>query len=167
MPPTSSTCLLELWRKDKLPFFFIGQEYYGHYDAVINETNRQSLVLESFTIEKADTTKPTNREINVYGQQRAKEKALKRFVQNVEDMISYRDEMLVSCHRNAAERGGPDSTLIFNKTVLTSFNLAKKFEVIPPSVHNLTGFNCCLGLRCFSKRTIRTRRPLSLCGYGR
>ena len=167
MPTTSSTCLPELWRKYKLPLFFIGQEYHGHYDAVMNEIDRQPPVLESFTIEKADTTKPTNGEINVYGQQRAKEKALERFAQNVGNMISYRDNRLVSCYRNAAEQGGLDSTLIFNETFLTSLNLARIFEVIPPSVHYLTGFNCCLGLRCFGKRTIRTRRPLSLCGYGR
>ena len=147
--------------------FFIGQEYHGHYDAVMNEFVCQTLVLESCTIEKADTTKPTNGEINVYGQQRAKEKALERFAQNVGNIISYRDNRLVSCYRNAAAQGGPCSTLTFNETILTSLNLAKKFEVIPPLVHDLTGSNCCLGLRCFGKRTIRTRRSLSLCGYGR
>ena len=147
--------------------FFIGQEYYGHYDAILNKYDRQILVLESFTIEKADTTKPTNGEINVYGQQHAKQKALKRFAQNVGNMISYRDNRLVSCYRNAAELGGPCSTKIFNETILTSLNLAQKFQVFPPSVHDLAGSNCCLGLRCFGKRTIRTRRPLSLCGYGR
>ena len=165
--PTILTRLPELLWEYKLPVFFIGQQYYGCYDTVISGFDPQLLITKSFTMEKVDTTKPIDGEINIYGQQCAKKKALERFARTAEDVISCEDSRLVSCYRNAAEQGGPCFTLKFNETILTSLNLAEKFQVISPSVHNLTGSDCCLELRCFSKRTIRTRRPVSLCGHGR
>ena len=81
-------------------------------------------ITELFIIKKVDITKPINGEINIYRQQHAGKKALERFAQNVGNTISYRDNRLVLYYYNAAEQGGPYSTLLFNKTILTLLNLA-------------------------------------------